>query len=112
MSPAIANDDAAIREVTVLGLTRSGLRVSTARVQFDNLNNRYIMSISLAALSSTATPAMYVAASQNSNACGGCIGLVWRRTWFSWRSTSSSACRLARLRASSVSQARIRQKIR
>jgi hypothetical protein len=52
------------------------------RVQFDNLNNRYIMVISLAPLSSTATPAMYVAASQSSNACGG---------WFVFRVTFSGS---------------------
>jgi hypothetical protein len=48
------------------------------RVQFDNLNNRYLVSISLAPLSSTATPAMYVAASQSGDPCGG---------WFVFRVT-------------------------
>ena len=41
------------------------------RVMFDNLNNRFIATISLAPLSTTSTPAMYVAASQSGDPCGG-----------------------------------------
>ena len=45
-------------------------------VQFDNVNNRYSLTVTVIPASGTATPALWVAASQANDACGG---------WFTFR---------------------------
>jgi hypothetical protein len=53
---------------TFLGTADS---LSDPRVQYDNVNGRYSFSVTVIPASGTATPAIWVAASQTSNACGG-----------------------------------------
>ncbi|MEN3306398.1 MAG: hypothetical protein V7603_2600 [Micromonosporaceae bacterium] len=50
--------------------------LSDPRVQYDNVNGRYSFSVTVIPASASATPAIWVAASQTSNACGG---------WFRFR---------------------------
>jgi hypothetical protein len=72
--------------VTMRGLTKTGttqctrnLRTFLAttdaltdpRVQFDNVNNRYSLVVTVIPASTTATPALWVGASQSADACGG-----------------------------------------
>jgi hypothetical protein len=52
--------------------------LSDPRVQYDNLNGRFSLSVTVVAASGSATPALWVAASQTGDACGG---------WFLFRVT-------------------------
>jgi len=60
---------------TFLGTTDS---LSDPRVQYDNINARWTFNATVIPASGTAVPALWVAASQNSNGCGG---------WFRFRVT-------------------------
>src|SRR5439155_15438920 len=60
---------------TFLGTSDS---LSDPRVQYDNVNGRYSFSVTVIPASGSAVPAIWVAASQSSNACGG---------WFLFRVT-------------------------
>lgn len=59
--------------VTLNRLLRSTDSLTDPRVQFDNVNRRFSLSVSIEPASTSATPAMYVAASDTADACG-----TWR----------------------------------
>jgi hypothetical protein len=54
--------------------------LSDPRVQYDNVNNRFSFTVTIVPASSTATPALWVAASTSNNACG---------SWWIYRLTFS-----------------------
>jgi hypothetical protein len=64
--------------ISIASLLGSSDRLSDPRVQYDNINARYSLSITVVPASGTATPAIWVAASTSNNGCG---------TWFVFRVT-------------------------
>ncbi|QKV80676.1 hypothetical protein [Amycolatopsis sp. Hca4] len=56
---------------TLAGFLGATEDVFDPRVQYDNVNDRFSMVVTLTPTSGTAAPALYVAASQTGNACGG-----------------------------------------
>jgi hypothetical protein len=59
--------------ITLNRLLRSTDSLTDPRVQFDNINRRFSLSVTLNPASTSATPAMWVAASDTDDACG-----TWR----------------------------------
>jgi hypothetical protein len=59
--------------VTLNRLLRSSDVLTDPRIQFDNVNNRFSLAVTVDRPASTANPAMYVAASDSADACG-----TWR----------------------------------
>jgi hypothetical protein len=66
--------------VTLNRLLRSNDSLTDPRVQWDNVNQRFSLSVTLEPASSSATPAMWIAASQTADACG---------SWWVYRLTFS-----------------------
>jgi hypothetical protein len=68
--------------ITLNRLLRSTDSLTDPRVQWDNVNRRFSLSVTLEPASSSATPAMWVAASDTADACG---------TWRVYRLTFSGS---------------------
>jgi hypothetical protein len=68
--------------VTLNRLLRSTDSLTDPRVQFDNVHQRFSLAVTVFPASSSATPAMWVAASDNADACG---------TWRVYRLTFSGS---------------------
>src|SRR5438477_64161 len=68
--------------VTLNRLLRSTDSLTDPRVQFDNLHQRFSLAVTVAPASNSATPAMWVAASDSADACG---------TWRVYRLTFSGS---------------------
>jgi len=68
--------------VTLNRLLRSTDSLTDPRVQFDNLHQRFSLAVTVAPASTSATPAMWVAASDSADACG---------TWRVYRLTFSGS---------------------
>jgi hypothetical protein len=68
--------------VTLNRLLRSTDSLTDPRVQFDNVHQRFSLAVTVAPASKTATPAMWVAASDSADACG---------TWRVYRLTFSGS---------------------
>jgi hypothetical protein len=68
--------------ITLTRLLRSTDSLTDPRVQWDNLNRRFSLSVTIEPASSSATPAMWVAASDTADACG---------TWRVYRLTFSGS---------------------
>jgi hypothetical protein len=64
--------------VTLNRFLRSTDNLADPRVQYDNVNDRFTLSATVIPASTNATPAMWVAASASSDACG---------SWFGYRLT-------------------------
>src|SRR6266446_6430967 len=59
--------------VTLNRLLRTTDSLTDPRVQFDNINQRFSLAVTVTPASNSATPAMWVAASDSADACG-----TWR----------------------------------
>jgi hypothetical protein len=68
--------------VTLSRLLRSSDSLTDPRVQFDNVNRRFSLAVTIVPASTSATPAMWVAASDTADACG---------TWRVYRLTFSGS---------------------